>query len=389
MDFVRRFSWTYPATAFTCLLRKKVMENPALDTFMTNWLKTHEHGVLPGAMLMRHGPVDYVGAALAVRGTLYFRGSHTVSVREEICRCFDDYEAIAKSHLTWLWREEPPEGPDKFAYAKAKPLREMVKRMDADDHIGFAYTGGEKPHDASPWLFWVSGLRGWEAKLGWNGLDSLEFSLPRNVIEEHPTLFQRLFVDFARRLNAEHGHGGLAFNLSAVRIEENESTEAVMVSKMAGIDAGKAILIAGLHEAGILDHIKTVGWLTAINAHILSAVGGLDALRSALPVDWFAKYDYGSGMVIQAGPEPEIAPVELDAKPAIYVLPNMALRKVRIAKLGSLHEGSVDGEPRLYGAPAQRWLTRFDVSEDELPAYQAKLLHEPKLTAETTLPDVL
>lgn len=365
------------------------MENPALDTFMINWLRTHEHGVLPGAMLMRHGPVDYIGAALAVRGTLYFRGSHTIAVREEICRCFDDYEAIAKEHLTWLWREEPPEGPDRFAYSKAKPLRDMMKRMDADDHVGFAYIGGDKPHDASPWLFWVSGLREWEAKLGWNGLDSLEFSLPRSIVEKNPTLFQQLFVDFARRLNADHGHGGFAFNLSAVRGEENESTEAVMVSKMAGIDAGKAIMIAGLHEFGILDHIKTVGWLTAINAKMLALVGGLDTLRSALPLDWFAKYDYGNGIVIQAGPEPEIAPVELDPKPTIYVLPNMALRKLRLSRIEGLHYGSKDGEPRLSGAPAERWLTRFDIPDSELLAYKAKLLTEPRLTQETTLPDAL
>jgi hypothetical protein len=190
-------------------------------------------------------------------------------------------------------------------------------------------------------------------------------------------------------LKAEHGHGGFAFNLSAVRWEENESTEAVMVSKMAGLDAGTSTLVARHGKTGIADHIKTVGWLTAINTNMVEAVGGITSLRSELPQDWFAKYDYGNGIVIQSGPEPEIAAVELDAKPAIYVLPNQALKKIRIAKIESLHYGSHDGEPRLAGAPAERWLTRFDIREEELLAYRAKLLKEPKLTAETTLPDVL
>jgi hypothetical protein len=65
------------------------------------------------------------------------------------------------------------------------------------------------------------------------------------------------------------------------------------------------------------------------------------------------------------------------------------LKKIRIAKIESLHYGSQDGEPRLAGAPAERWLTRFDIPEEELLAYQAKLLTEPKLTPATTLPDVL
>jgi hypothetical protein len=365
------------------------MDKTAVDAFMTQWMVTHAHGVLPGAMLMKHGPEDYIGATLAVRATLYFRGSHTHAVRDAICKCFDQYEANAKEHLTWLWREEPPEGPDKIAYPKARPLRDMLKRMDENDCVSFAYIGGEKPHDASPWLFYVSGLRGWEARMGGNGLDTLEFSVPQEFVKVNPTAFQNLFVACARLLNAEHGHGGFAFNLSMVRKHANESTEAVMVSNMAGLDAGSAVMVAGREKTGIADHLKTVGWLTAINTSMLETVGGMPLLRSELPRDWFAKYDYGNGIVIQAGPEPEIAPVELDAKPAIYVLANRTLRALRIAHIDSLHQGSIDGEPRLAGAAAERWLTRFDVPDSELLAYKAKLLNEPKLTPETTLPGAL
>lgn len=365
------------------------MDKTAVDAFIAKWMATHEHGVLPGAMLMKHGPEDYIGATLAVRATLYFRGSHTDAVREAICKCFDQYEAIAKEHLTWLWRDEPPEGPDKFAYPKARPMRDMLKCMDENDCVSFAYMGGKKPHDASPWLFYVSGLRGWEARMGGNGLDSLTFSVPAQFVEKNPIAFQHLFVDYARLLRAEHGHGGFAFNLSLVRKHANESTEAVMVSKMAGLDAGSAVLIAGRDQAGITNHIKTVGWLTSINSDMVEAVGGISSLRAELPCDWFAKYDYGNGIVIQAGPTPEIAPDELDAKPAIYVLPNQALRKIRVTHIGSLHQGSIDGEPRLAGAAAERWLTRFDIPDNELLAYKAKLLHESKLTQETTLPDTL
>jgi len=365
------------------------MDKAALDAFMVNWIKTHGHGILPGAMLMKHGPENYIGATLAVRGTLYFRGAYTDGVREAICTCFDQYEAIVKEHLTWLWREEPTEGPNRFAYPKAKPMREMLARMDENDHVGFAYTGGEKSCDASPWLFWVSGLRAWEIKKGRNALDSLQFSVPRQFVEQHPTAFQALFVAFARLLKAEHGHAGFAFNLSIVRKRANESTEAVMVSKMAGLDAGSAVLVGRYDDIGIADHIKTVGWLTAINTGMVDAVGGIPALRSELPRDWFAKYDYGNGIVIQAGPAPEIASVEVDPRPAMYVLPNMALQAIRIARIDSLHSGSVDGEPRLAGAAAERWLTRFDIPDSELLAYKAKLLTEPRLTPETTLPGAL
>ena len=181
------------------------MTKSKMESFMEEWNKTHERDVLPGAMLMKYGPQDYVGATVCVRGTLFFKGSHTPEVREAICKCFDAYEAIAKDHLTWLWREEPPEGPDKYAYDTAPTMRAMVKKMGEQDQVSFAYLGGEKPHDASPWMFFASGMRAWEAKLGWNGLDSLRFSVPKEFVEKNPTMFQKLFVDFARLLKAEHG----------------------------------------------------------------------------------------------------------------------------------------------------------------------------------------
>lgn len=365
------------------------MAKPNMAEFMAKWAQTHDHGTLPGAMLMRYGPEDYVGATICVRGTLYFKGAHTPEIREALCKCFDAYQAIANDRLTWLWRAEPPSGPDKFAFAKAPTMRAMLAKMDEDDHVGFVYLGGEKPHDASPWLFYPSGLRAWEAKLGWKGLDSLQFSVPREFVSQNPTQFQKMFVEFARLLKAEHGHGGFALNLSPPRIDENEPIEAVMVSKMAGLDAGNAALIRGWHEEGINDHIVNVSWLTAINYAMLEKVGGLATLRSELPVNWFAKYDYGNGLVIQAGPEPTIAAVELDPKPSVYVLPAMALKDVRISANDSLHDGSHDGEPRLTGLAATEWFHRFDVDEAELMSYKAKLLNEPKLTKETTLPDAL
>jgi hypothetical protein len=344
---------------------------------------------LPGAMLMKYGPQDYVGAAMAVRGTLYFDGSHTAEVRSAICKCFEMYEAIAKDHLTWLWRAEPPSGPDLFACAKAKPIQVMMEKMKPNDVVSFAYIGGKKSEDASPWMFHVLGLREWQAKMGTWGLATLTFSFPPLFVEENPTIFQKLFVEFAKELKAVHGFGGFAFNLSLVRVEPNEPTEAFMAAKMNGIDVGDPVILGGRRKYGIMDHIKTVGWLTAINQEMVEKVGGLSTLRSELPMSWFAKYDYGNGLVIQAGPKPEIVPVEMDPHPAIYVLPNMALKDIRITDIGGFHDGSKDGEPRLVGWAAEQWLKRFDVPEEELPTYKTKLLDEPKLTKKTTLPNPL
>ncbi len=338
---------------------------------------------IPGGLLTKQGPQDYVGGVPAITGTLFFMDAHTPEVREAICTCFDEYEAIAKEHLTWLWREEPPEGPDKFAYAKAPPMRHMAKRMKENDLFAFTYTSGEQPHDAGDWEFDVSGMRGWEAKMIVRGTSALRFSLPLLFVDENPTAFQAMFLSFAKRLKAIHGYGGHGLVLSAVRMGDNQPFEAFLAEKLIGLDVG--------HPVGGSKHahegIKTVSWLTAVNHEMVRKIGGLLAIRSELPMDWFALYDYGAGLVIQAGPKPEAAPAD-QPKPARLVLPNLLFKQVRAPKV-SLHYASKNGEPRLIGWSAEQWLQRFDVPEDELMAYKARLLDEPKLTPATTLPDRL
>jgi hypothetical protein len=338
---------------------------------------------VPGGLLTRKGPQDYVGSVPAITGTLFFNDAHLSEVREAICVCFDEYEAIAKGHLTWLWREEQPEGPDKFAYPKAPPMRQMINRMNENDLVSFTYISGKQPHDAGDWEFTVFGRRGWEAKMIDGGASALRFSLPLLYVEENPTAFQAMFVRFARRLKAIHGYGGHGLVLSAVRMNDNQPFEAFLADKLNGLDVGHPVASSTHAHLGI----KTVSWLIAVNYEMVEKIGGLSTIRSELPMDWFALYDYGAGLVVQAGPKPEAAPTD-QPKPARLVLPNMLFKEVRTPK-AHLHYNSMGGEPRIIGPGAEQWLKRFDIEDNELMTYKAKLLDEPKLTKATTLPDRL
>ncbi|MDR9839820.1 type VI immunity family protein [Herbaspirillum huttiense] len=335
---------------------------------------------IPGGLLTKQGAQDYVGSVPAITGTLFFYDAHLPNVRDAICSCFDEYSAIAKGHLTWLLREEPPSGPDKFAYGDAPPLRDMVKQMNENDLMSFVYTSGNQPVDAGDWEFQVFGRRGWEAKMKSRGSSVLRFSLPLLYVEENATAFQKMFVSSARRLNAIHGYGGYGLVLSALREEKNQPFEAYLSEKLKGFDAGDPV--GGSRHAK--EGIKTVSWLTAVNYEMVQQVGGVTTIRSELPMDWFALYDYGDGLIVQAGPKPDAAPTD-QAMPAVLVLPNMLFKEVRSVKI-SLHNSSVDGEPRLVGWAAEQWLKRFDINDDQLMLYKTKLLAEPKLTKSTTLP---
>jgi hypothetical protein len=209
---------------------------------------------------------------------------------------------------------------------------------------------------------------------GW-GLCGLRFSVPLLSVEDNPMVFQSLFVDCARWLRAVHGYAGHSLNLSALRYDENQAFEAFLASKLRGFDAGN--LVAGAANAHL--GLKTVSWLIAINREYLEKIGGESTVRSELPMDWFGLFDYGTGVIIQAGPRPEAAPADAPL-PARLVLPNMLLQPVRTSEV-QLHYEAADSEPRLTGWSADEWLKRFDVPSEKLMAYKAQLLKEPKLTA--------
>lgn len=343
---------------------------------------------MPGNLLMKGGPEDYIGAVMCLRGTLYFKGAHTSLVREALCQCFDEFKRLAEPHLTWLWREEPPEGSPLTPYAEAHPLRDMLSRMDENYPLSFYYTSGEQSNDASAWYFRISGRAAWQAKIG-RDLSVLEFSIPLLYQEQHPLSFLRLFLGFARLLNPEQGYAGHAFNLSVTNRSENEPTEAFMADRMPGLDAGTAGLLTNRPQ---FKHakIKTVSWLTLLNQERLQLAGGLGSLQAQLPSSHFALYDLGTSVVIQSGAYAYIAGDAEDPKPAPYVLLNHLLKGIRYETVGDLHGGSRHGELRLTGWAADQWLKRLDVDEQEIPAWRNKLLdQEPRLDDTNSLPERL
>lgn len=358
------------------------------DPHFIEWARVYQKDALmQGALLEPRMPHDYIGAALVIRAALFFPHAAEPAVRNEIAQCFEAYAAVTGDRLTWLWQDGKRETPlkngklDPKIFAAGKP----------DEGLGVYVTSGEKAIDASFWEFRVSGLTARQEQHPDYGTNALTFSMPLLHVAEHPTVFQQLFVECARRLKVSSGYAGYAANLSYAQPEPNTPTEYWLSMRFSGLDVGDPIQNA-LH---LRDKLKTVSWLTAINQQMLEKVGDIAALRNELPRDWFAFYNMDGGVVIQAGPRPESgASVEekgLPVLPANYVIANHALKDVRVETLWQLQIGLGGTQASLYKSPAagDRWLRRYDVPSDQLLAYKAALLELPTLASENVLPDRL
>jgi hypothetical protein len=362
-----------------------IMDEQAL----IEWAKhAQTDALIKGGLLLPKQRHDYVGAAMVVRAAIFFPGAYQQGIQDEIATCFAEYSAYADKRLRWLTQDGRKAVP-----LKAGQVDPKVFRSRGEAGVTAYLSSGEKAEDAGLWEFRVFGILDWEETMPEGGASTLTFSVPVPFLVAHPLAFQKLFVDFARRLNAYNGYAGFAVNLSLTESEPNVPTEYWLSRRYIALDVGDPLMSA-LH---VRSKLKTVSWLTFINGDLLAKVGGVAALRNELPPDWFALYDVNGGVAIQAGPEPESGASTDEAgkgapvPPANYVVLNRALKPVRAETVWQLQTGLMGSAAPYYESTAESdaWLRRFDVDERQLLEYKAKLLKLPRLTEATELPERL
>ncbi|MEK2602504.1 DUF3396 domain-containing protein [Burkholderia arboris] len=336
------------------------------------------------------------GAALVVRGVLYFRNGFTPEVRQTLVRCFKQYSAAIEEYqhalevangqtqsqsgpLCWFYAE----GEEPIPYDKAPGFEHLAASVPADETLAVAMTNAEHKLATGFYDFTVFALSEKKAARR-RGLDGLAFTVPRAFVTHRPGVFETLFRAFAEALPTISGHGGLAVNVPPMGRRPNEASEYFYARRFGpGIDVGDPMRS---NVRKLYTKIKTVDWLNALDAELVEAAGGASSL--ALPPDWFGRHPLGDGgLIIQAGVAPESGvsngPGVPVSPPAAYVLLNHALRRIVVDTLDTLQDGTLDSTaPMLNTAVAtEAWLGRFNVPDDEISHYWFELRKTPTLPA--------
>jgi hypothetical protein len=103
--------------------------------------------------------------------------------------------------------------------------------------------------------------------------------------------------------------------------------------------------------------IKGVNWLTVLSDRWIDKLGGLDYLRIRLNESHFYFYLFDGGLVIQAGPRPEMGDVAANFWPEQYVTLAKVLKPIQIANHYPMHFGGTGG---LDHQATMAWINRFD-----------------------------
>lgn len=182
---------------------------------------------------------------------------------------------------------------------------------------------------------------------------ALRLVLPIAFIGRTVSTFVDLAKSLAGKVGFSSGLGGYSLNWNRLGDFAHDAKKEIMVisRRYPGIDIPD--LTGDVRVVG--NGIKCVNWLTFLSSNYMSRLGGVEGLRSILDSETELRF-VQDGLMIQAGPQPEIGDVNRHAALPFYHKVGHALRTLRAKD----HFPFVPSESSDANTATQEWLARFD-----------------------------
>ncbi len=180
---------------------------------------------------------------------------------------------------------------------------------------------------------------------------SFRAAFPVRMFAGAPERFVELVKRFAARLSFHFGYAGFSFSESQEikRKQVNEVYLLPAAMRFSGVEVES-------HGSTCLcctDTIKGVNWLTLLSSPFVEKLGGKRAL-DPLVEDGITLHDLPTGLLIQAGPAPELGDVNAGEHLPLYRKVHAALKPVRVVDHWLL------GSRGFQQDDTRRWMRRFD-----------------------------
>jgi Protein of unknown function (DUF3396) len=195
----------------------------------------------------------------------------------------------------------------------------------------------------------------------------LNIPLPWFEAQGTPELPQKIFADLTGILRPLHAQGGLCMATARDPIWMQDGAEDLypILHACPGLMNGWAANVAQWMGTAM----QPVNWLNAVHDDLIAICGGREAVLAHLDVPGFVTTAFADGLVIQAGPTPQVGNREADEKIVHYGKLARALMPARVAvptdrrtiasdyRMPGSWDAGLD-EPII--AANREYLTRFD-----------------------------
>ena len=290
-------------------------------------------------------------ARLGLMATVYLERPEAPETRAKLFACVAQYARTHADQLRWSFAPERGMRPLRGGQTVDAVLS-AVEALDpaTPDTLELIFHGGTEEEDASTYtIHTFAGQPGRATKLGF-----LSLSVPLAwAAASPPGAFPRLVMRLCTDLRPLHGYAGLGVLVSADYGAARRAGPSIypLARRFPGLEVDMPIS----HLRFLGDGIKGVNWLTILSDPLVSRLGGIHELQSRLPAD-IPVHTYSGGILIQAGPHPQIGDVNRQLIPHHYRAVARVIRPVR-ADYGDSFLDPPEGDDV---ATTRAWLERFD-----------------------------
>ena len=288
---------------------------------------------------------------IGLLATMFIADAWTRPVREAVTNAAESYLSAFRPFTHWA---QHPRTAHFHATEKGKVLfpREWLPQYEDGKCWAFGFHGGETAEAASE--FQVSALGSDSIQ---KGAGYFQFHLPLTWFAEHPGTFQNFVLSFAKQLRPTSGYAGIGIleSLDLYAREPFQATVKQIADRFPGLEM-ESPAVSSIHAG---KGIKGVNWLTLLGDPWVQTIGGLDYLRVRLGED-FKLTPYEGGLMIQAGPKPQIGDAAANLWPSHYVTLAKVLKPIQIKDHYPFHFGDSRGPARMDYKASKAWIFRFD-----------------------------
>ena len=281
--------------------------------------------------------------------TVFFEGQGSREMRERVADVAQGYVDLVRDHLRWT---VPPNARREYPInsARTRLPREWLPSHPDGEYWSFDLHGGETAKAASGFH-----VHGFGSQYIDTGLGFLHLSFPLLWFAGPDAgTFPDYVLKVCQKIRPLSGYAGIGVL---------ESDDGYVQDKYQPIVREFAERFPGLEVEARVEHtlhlrtgIKGVNWLTILGDRWLEEMGGLEHLRTLLD-ESFGLYPYDGGVVIQAGPKPQIGDAQANRWPQSYVKLAKVLKKIQVKDHYPFHFG---GPGRMNHQASLAWLFRFD-----------------------------
>ncbi len=297
---------------------------------------------------------------VALLATVYFQDPFRREVKEAVTTCAEAYLRRCGKHLRWAINPETGY-PERFGKGQGSNPRAWLPDIPEDGDFTLIYHGASSKNGASAYSLRTFGSeRRPYLKFGY-----FRVSFPLLEFADGSGALPEVLLDICRTLQPVSGYGGIGIIESPDRGISSllEPFVYQWALHFPGLEADYPIphsnWLRNGREGG-RDGIKGGNWLTVIGDRYLPELGGADKVEADLAAldSQFVVRRYDGGVLIQAGPRPQLGDAPRGVWPGLYVKLARYLKPIRVIHHNAFQHGG-HGE-RFDKANSEAWLRRFD-----------------------------